>query len=116
VEWTSEEEEEEEDNGLGTSGLPYTLTKTQKLGNVSGGFLYDDREEPVFNDRPRPSVSATDSDNDLEAIEQYIKSIKKRAQESNHSSTQDKSVIPHRPQLWMLPVPVNSFYIVFMIG
>jgi hypothetical protein len=26
-----EEEEEEEDNGLGTSGLPYILTKTQKL-------------------------------------------------------------------------------------
>jgi hypothetical protein len=115
VETSSDDEEEEEDNGLGTSGLPYTLTKTQKLGNVSGGFLYDDREEPVFNDRPRPFVSATDSGNDLEAMEQYIKSIKKRAQESNRS-TQDKSVIPHRPQLWMLPVPVGSFCIVFMIG
>jgi hypothetical protein len=70
----------------------------------------------VFNDRPRPSVSATDSGKDLEAIEQYIKSVKERAQESNRRSTQEKSVIPRHPQLWMLPVPVHYFYVVFMIG
>ena len=114
---SSDEEDSEEENGLGMSGLPPNLTKTQKLGNVSGGFLSDNRNEPVFDDRLRPSVSVTDSDgNDLEVIEEYIKSIKKRARESNRSSTQDESVIPHRPQLWMLPVPVHAFYVVFMIG
>jgi hypothetical protein len=61
----------------------------------------------MFNDRPRPSVSATESGDNLEAIEQYVQSIKKRARDSN--STQDKT--PRRPQLWMLPVPVHSFYV-----
>ena len=32
------EEEEEEDHGLGTSGLPFVSTKTQKLGMIHVDF------------------------------------------------------------------------------
>ena len=64
----------------------------------------------------RSLVSATDSgDNDPEEIEEYVKSIKRRAQEHSRiggsSSTQDG-----RPELWTLPVPVHFFHAVFMIG
>jgi hypothetical protein len=95
--------------------------KTQKLGNDSGGFLLDDPEELVL-DGPRPLVSATDSGCvnrdeiiNQEEIEEYVKSIKRRAQESNSvrgSSTQDEPLIPRRSELWMLPVPVNFFHVV----
>lgn len=113
-------------DGLGTSGLPSFLTRTQKLGNDSGGFLFDDPEELVLDGPPRPLVSATDSGcinrdeiTNQEEIEKYIKSLKRRAQDSNRiggSSTQDKSLIPRRLELWMLPVPVHSFHVVLMIG
>jgi hypothetical protein len=110
----SEEEEEEEEEGLGTSGLPSTLTKTQKIGNDSAGFLHDYPEERAFGDRSCLPVSATDSGGiDLEEVKKYVKLVKRRAQESNRvgGSSMDKSVILRRPQLWMLPVPVRSFYI-----
>jgi hypothetical protein len=62
------------------------------------------------------SVSATDSgDNNQEEIEEYIKSIKKRAQDSSRiggsSRTEDR-----RPELWTLPVPVRFFPVVLTIG
>ena len=91
---------------------------TQKLGNDSGGFLSDDPEEPAL-EHPRPHVSVADSvSNDREDIQKYVEALKRRAQKSNcvgGSSTQDKSVIPRRPELWMLPVSVHSFHIVLMI-
>jgi hypothetical protein len=49
----------------------------------------------------------------------YVKSLKRRAHESNRvgsSSTQDEALIPRRLELWMLPVPVHSFHVVLMIG
>ena len=76
----------------------------------------------MFDGHPRPHLplSATDSSGkDWEEIEEYVKSLKRRAQESNcvgGSSTQDKFLIPRRPELWMLPVPVHSFHAVLMIG
>lgn len=96
------------------------LTKTQKLRNDSGGFLLDDPKEPGLGGRPRPPVSATDSGrNERDEIEEYIEALKRRAQESNRaggSSTQEKSAILHRPELWMLPVPVHFFHVVLMMG
>jgi hypothetical protein len=60
-------------------------------------------------------VSATDSgDNEQAEVEEYVKSIKRRAQESSRigsSSTQDRG-----PELWTLPVPVRFFHAVLMIG
>jgi hypothetical protein len=54
---------------------------------------------------PRSLVFATDSgDNDREEIEEFVKSVKRRAQEDSRiggSSAQDR-----RPELWTLPVPV----------
>ena len=73
-----------------------------------------------MDEGPRPPVSTTDSgSNDLEEIEKYLEALRRRAQESNRvggSSTQDKSLILRRPELWMLPVPVHSFHAVLMIG
>ena len=65
---------------------------------------------------PRSLVSVPDfSDNDQEEIEDYVKSIKRRARESSHigdsSGTQDRSL-----ELWTLPVPVRFFHVVLMIG
>ena len=126
VEEDEEEEEEEGGDGLGTYGLPFVLTRTQKLGNDSGGFLFDDPEELVLDGPPRPLVSATDSGCinqdeiiNQEELEMYVKSLKRRAHESNRvgsSSTQDEALIPRRLELWMLPVPVHSFHVVLMIG
>lgn len=72
---------------------------------------------------PRPLVSATDSgciDREKiinkEEIQKYVESLKRRARESNRvvgSSMQDKSLIPRRLELWMLPVPVHSFHLFF---
>jgi len=88
--------------------------------NDLGGFLFDSPEELALNSCPRPPVSGTNfSGDDWEEIEKYVESVKRRAQESNRlggSSTQDKSVIPRRPELWMLPVPVHSFHVILMIG
>lgn len=74
---------------------------------------------------PRPLVSAIDPgyiDRDdtinQEEIEKYVKSLKRRTQESNRvggSSTQDESLIPRRLELWMLPVPVHSFHVVLIL-
>lgn len=57
----------------------------------------------------RPPVPTTDIDgNDREEIAAYIESLKTRNRESNRveSSSQDKSLISRRSELWMLPVPV----------
>jgi hypothetical protein len=86
------------------------LTRSQKL---LGGFLFD-RLELDGSRPPRRPASATDSgDGDHEDIEEYVKSLKRKAQESRRvgGSSTDKSLIPHRPELWMLPVPVRSFHI-----
>ena len=51
-----------------------------------------------------------------EEIQKYVESLKRRARESNRvvgSSMQDKSLIPRRLELWMLPVPVHSFHLFF---
>ena len=52
------------------------------------------------------------------SIDKYIESLKRRAHEFNDtegSNTQGKSSILRRPELWMLPVLVDSFHIVLMI-
>lgn len=64
----------------------------------------------MLDNGPRPSVSVTDSGaNDVEEIENYVKSVIRRDKESNRvgGSSTDEFVIPRRPQLWMLPVPVR---------
>ena len=68
-----------------------------------------------------PLVPTTDTDgNDREEIAAYVESLKRRTRESNRvggSSTQDKSLISRRSELWMLPVPVPfSYMFVLMIG
>ena len=111
-----EEEEEEEDDGLGTSSLPSVfLTRTQNSGHDSGGFVTEALELEL-DGPPRLPLSLTDSgDIDREEIEEYLKSLKrKRPQKSNHFEGEGSS-ISDRSELWMLPVPVHSFYIVFMI-
>jgi hypothetical protein len=80
----------------------------------------------VLDGTPRLLVSATDSgriDRDKiinrDEIEEYVKNLKRRAQESNRvggSGTQDESLIPRRLELWMLPVPVRSFHVILMIN
>ena len=58
-------------------------------------------------------VSATDSgNNDREEIEEYVKSIKKRAQESSRIGSSSSSTQDRRPELWTLPVPVRFFHVV----
>ena len=52
-------------------------------------------------------VSATDSgDNDPEEIEEYVKSIKRRAQEPSHIGGSSSTQARH-PELWTLPVLVH---------
>ena len=46
---------------------------------------------------------------DLQEIESYIKSLKRS------SRTQDEPIITRPSELWMLPVPVHSSYLAFMI-
>ena len=46
----SDEQDEEVGDGLCTSGLPSVLMRTQKLGNDSSGFLFDNSEELVLGD------------------------------------------------------------------
>ena len=65
----------------------------------------------------RSLVSATNSgDNDREEIEEYIKSVKKRAQDSSRIGGSSSSTQDRRPELWTLPVPVRFFHVVLMIG
>ena len=104
-----DEEEEDVDNDLSKFRLPSVFTRTQNLGIYSDGFFNDNQGELVPHDLPHSSVSSGGNLNDEQAIDNYIKSLKRRAQGSNRvgsSSTQDK-----RPELWMLPVPVRSFHI-----
>ena len=118
---SSDEQEEEEADGLGTSHLRTVLTKNQLNWWYSDGFFDQEELVPQQPRSPfRSLVSAAESgDNDREEIEEYVKSIKRRAQESGRiggssggsSSTQDR-----RPELWTLPVPVRLFYVVLLIG
>ena len=71
------------------------------------GFFNDNAGEPVPDSLPRSPISATGGNDqeDGEEIEEYVKTLKRRAQESScieGSSTQDR-----RPELWVLPVPVR---------
>src|ERR1700678_1673159 len=95
------------------SCLSSVFTKTQRLRDDSGGFFFDN-PEALVDGHPRPLVSVTHSRNiSQEEIDEYLKSLKRRAQESRHvggSSTQEEFLIPHCSELWMLPVPVHCFH------
>ena len=73
------------------------------------GFLTDDQEGLVACSLPHSLVSVTDSSgNDQEDIQEYLKSLKSRAEKSS-SNTQDKHL-----ELWTLPVPVNFSSILYL--
>lgn len=94
------------------------LTITPENGNDSGGFFSNDPEELGFDDCLSFPVTDPGGGLDLKGIEEYVKSLKMRAQESNHvegSSTRDESLNLSRLELWMLPVPVIFFHVLFMI-
>jgi hypothetical protein len=84
---------------------------------ILDGFFSDDQREPQAQGLPRSLFSATDSgDNDREEVEEYIKSIKKRAHESSRIGGSSSSTQDRRSELWTLPVPVRFFAVVLMIG
>jgi hypothetical protein len=80
------------------------------------GFFSDDQEELVPQQAHGLPRSATDSGaNDREEIEEYVKSVKRRAQDSSRTGGSSSSAQDRRPELWTLPVPVRSFAVVLMI-
>ena len=86
--------------------------------NILDGFFSDDQREPQAHGLPRSLFSATDSgDNNREEIEEYVKSVKRRVQDSSRiGGSSSSSAQDRRLELWTLPVPVRFFAVVLMIG
>ena len=92
------------------SHLPSILMKTNwETCDYLNEFFTDDQEGLVAHSLPHSLVSATDSGgNDQEDIQEYLKSLKRRAEKSS-SNMQDKYL-----ELWMLPILVGFSSILYL--